>query len=851
MKYALTLTLFVVCFISLAQIPDGYYDNATGLSGEELKTALYDIIKGHTEFPYSSSTTDTWDILKESDRDPNNAQNVIGVYSGFSMDADAEYNDGDGWTREHVWAKSRGDFGTELGAGTDVHHLKPEDNSTNSARSNRSFAECNEAYVDASGTYQGATGSYFSSSDFVWEPRAAVKGDIARMIFYMATRYEGENGEPDLEIVEKLVDQYTNNPEHGRLTDLLIWHEEDPVDDFEKNRNDVIYSYQKNRNPYIDHPEYVAEIWGTVAGPIVTIDKATFVPDFGSVAFGESNTQAYYLNGYKLTGDVTVSVDAPFYLSLDNSSFGQSVTLTHESNKLTESFKIYLKFEPQQEDGADYTADVTHTTEGVSAVVLSVSGSEGEAQITSILEARAAGVGALVDITGVVIGGENNSSSSRVLYDGTAGIVIRSPDNEPNETADLVLGDSVVVSGVLTEYNNLLQVNGAPMSVTLINQNAQMPEALPLTTAEVGEAYESQLVIIEDVEFADAGSTFKGGGADGNFTISDATGTLTLRIGNSGHPLVGKTIPAGKWNVVGYVGQFGSDYQISPRSTDDIQSPAGSGGDGYISIQQARFGDEGDYVSVKGIVIGGPNNSQHNRVVYDGTAGIVVRSLDESNPSADLQIGDSVMVSGGLFDYNGLLEIEKEPVTIEVLNTGNVLPDYQVITISEINNSYESEPVLLQQVRFQQSGTFQSGDYTVTDGSDEVAFVVGQSSHDLVGMEIPATPVDVYAYVSEVNGKYEIYVNSKDDVKVNSTVLYSAEPRVNLVNPNPVKSNFNISMPQEQAVSSVLIYNLNGQVVYSKNTSEKQHNIKSLKSGTYIVVVRSEDDVYFQRIIKQ
>ncbi|PLX09637.1 MAG: hypothetical protein C0596_01050 [Marinilabiliales bacterium] len=80
-----TLTMFVVFafIIANAQIPDGYYDAAAGLSGEELKSALNDIISGHTIYPYTSSETDIWDILKESDRDPDNASNVILLYTGW------------------------------------------------------------------------------------------------------------------------------------------------------------------------------------------------------------------------------------------------------------------------------------------------------------------------------------------------------------------------------------------------------------------------------------------------------------------------------------------------------------------------------------------------------------------------------------------------------------------------------------------------------------------------------------------------------------------------------------------------------------------------------------------------
>jgi len=245
-------------FTLFSQIPEGYYDSASELSGDELKTALYTVIKGHTEFPYSSSSTDTWDILKESDRDPDSAKNVILFYTGWSVNAAQEYNNENGWNREHIWAKSRGDFGTSPGPGTDTHHLRPSDISVNFARGNRWFDNCVTPYEDGG----QETGCFTSVSSWVWQPRAEVKGDVARMIFYMATRYEGENGEPDLQVIDYLPsNDFTKEPVHAKLSTLLAWHMEDSVSSFEQNRNNVIYAYQGNRNPFIDHPEFVDYIW--------------------------------------------------------------------------------------------------------------------------------------------------------------------------------------------------------------------------------------------------------------------------------------------------------------------------------------------------------------------------------------------------------------------------------------------------------------------------------------------------------------------------------------------------------------------------------------------------------------
>lgn len=117
LKNKLTFSLFLFSLCSFAQIPEGYYNSANGFTGESLKRALHEIIKNHIEFPYTSTSTDTWDILKETDKDTANPDNIILFYSGWSVNAAQEYNNNTGWSREHVWAKSHGDFGTDKGGG--------------------------------------------------------------------------------------------------------------------------------------------------------------------------------------------------------------------------------------------------------------------------------------------------------------------------------------------------------------------------------------------------------------------------------------------------------------------------------------------------------------------------------------------------------------------------------------------------------------------------------------------------------------------------------------------------------------------------------------------------------------
>lgn len=250
MKY---LAAFFLLFSLLyAQVPDGYYDDAEGLTGDELKSALHIIIKDHICFSYAN----LWNILKETDRDPDNPDNVILIYTGWSVDAAQEYNNGNGWNREHVWAISHGNLGTGMGAGTDAHHIRPSDISVNSARGNKDFDNGGSEYIDP----DGPTGCY--TTTYTWEPRDEDKGDVARMIFYMVVRYEGGLGEPDLEMVEYVPSAPNNEPFHSVFSTLYEWHLQDPVDERERYRNNVIYyNYQQNRNPFIDHPEFAQLIW--------------------------------------------------------------------------------------------------------------------------------------------------------------------------------------------------------------------------------------------------------------------------------------------------------------------------------------------------------------------------------------------------------------------------------------------------------------------------------------------------------------------------------------------------------------------------------------------------------------
>ena len=235
----------------LPAVVQEYYADAEGRSGDDLAGALHEIVSTDVDrLGYDR----LWEALRDTDADPAAPGRVIELYTGDSVPGDANGGDPEEWNREHVWPQSRGGFGTAAGPGTDLHHVRPADVSVNADRSSLDFDDGGSPQGEAADTYRDADS---------WEPREAVKGDVARMVLYMAVRYEGGDGFADLEVSEQVGRRDLDALGHlGRLSTLLRWHEQDPPDAFERARNDAIFeTWQGNRNPFVDRPEWVAAIW--------------------------------------------------------------------------------------------------------------------------------------------------------------------------------------------------------------------------------------------------------------------------------------------------------------------------------------------------------------------------------------------------------------------------------------------------------------------------------------------------------------------------------------------------------------------------------------------------------------
>ncbi|APD07669.1 hypothetical protein UJ101_02168 [Flavobacteriaceae bacterium UJ101] len=249
-KHLLTVTVLLYCIVLYGQIPSYYNGTNLTQSGESLKADLATLITNshHTDLSY---TPGVWDALKQTDLDPNNASNVLLIYGYNDNDGNSDTdrtrskdanggNSGD-WNREHVYPKSLGNpnLGTS-GPGADAHHIRSSDVRFNSLRSNLPFE-------DASGNARKVNNS--------WYPGDEWKGDVARMVMYMYLRY----GNRCLPVSVGIGSQNY----HSDMKDIFLeWNAEDPVSEYEINRNNLLENIQGNRNPFIDNPAFATSIWG-------------------------------------------------------------------------------------------------------------------------------------------------------------------------------------------------------------------------------------------------------------------------------------------------------------------------------------------------------------------------------------------------------------------------------------------------------------------------------------------------------------------------------------------------------------------------------------------------------------
>ena len=260
-----TLVFFILIVFCQLQLQAQYYNTAFGKNGSVLKTALHNIIKNHTVGTYA----DLWTDYYSTD---NKGSNILwDIYSdipggtpaytfilGTNQCGSAGYSkEGDCYNREHIWPQFYFNGNTPMY--TDLQQIYPTDGWVNNKHADLPYGNVLSAnWTSQNGCKRGSSTCYTGYSNDVFEPIDSFKGDIARVYFYMSTRYEGEDaGWINWPMATGA--QLTSDA----ITLLLSWHHLDPVSQKEIDRNNAAFTIQGNRNPFIDYPEFADCIWGS------------------------------------------------------------------------------------------------------------------------------------------------------------------------------------------------------------------------------------------------------------------------------------------------------------------------------------------------------------------------------------------------------------------------------------------------------------------------------------------------------------------------------------------------------------------------------------------------------------
>lgn len=335
-KFTLSIIVSILAFFPVWSVaPAGYYSSCEGKSGKALLQQLNTVIGNHTDVGYDG----LWTLYKTSDVKPNGK--IWDMYStkewtpGNEQCGNYTYV-GSCYNREHSFPKSW--FGKAAPMVSDAFHIYPTDGKVNGQRSNYPYGECaNGKTLSGNGNVK-ALGKLGSStfpgySGTVFEPVDEYKGDFARSYFYMAACYNDRIAGWSSDMLAK-----NNYPAftNWAINLLLKWHRQDPVSEKETKRNDVVYGRQKNRNPFIDHPELVEHIWGNKTSegwspngsdpePELVLPADGSSIDLGLAGLGVSRSVNIRIQGSGLKQALSVSVSGQGFSCATKSLPAQAV----------------------------------------------------------------------------------------------------------------------------------------------------------------------------------------------------------------------------------------------------------------------------------------------------------------------------------------------------------------------------------------------------------------------------------------------------------------------------------------------------------------------------------------------
>ena len=293
-----------------------YYAPITATSGTQLLGQVHDLIttthKKYTTYADCKNPT----YVQKTDPGSND-KSIMEFYSQADMSSTWQSGASGTWNREHCWCQSlsNGLWG-ETGGGADLYHIRPTESRLNSTRSNNRYGVVNSktpAYYKDTANNSILAGY---NSGGVFEPLDYVKGDVARIMLYVYTHYNtysnvggttNGNGSSSFFGTLKFTNVMAASSEDAAIKLLLNWHNADPVDKVETTRNDAVYAIQGNRNPFVDHPEYVDAIWGDkpLEGETPTLERLTLNKTSVTLTAGSTEQLTVTATPASASADVT------------------------------------------------------------------------------------------------------------------------------------------------------------------------------------------------------------------------------------------------------------------------------------------------------------------------------------------------------------------------------------------------------------------------------------------------------------------------------------------------------------------------------------------------------------------
>lgn len=509
----LLIAFLIAAFVLQAQVPSGYYDNASGKTGTELRSALHTIITNNDSHV---SYDGLWNAYKTTDKKSNGK--VWDIYSSYEYtfgdnQCGTYGSEGDCYNREHLWAQSwTNNDGTEK---TDLHHVFPTDGYVNNRRSNYAFGEVsNPTYTSENGGKLGpcTVSGYSGGSNPVFEPIDEYKGDIARALMYVSVRYYGIDSNWDnSDMTTKSVIK------DWAITMLLAWHRADPVSPKETARNNAVYGIQGNRNPFIDNPDYAEMIWdpnwqgGGSTNYLVSVEAS---PAAGGTA-------SLMISG-SAGGDASIDFSAQGYSDqevVESAEIDDNVSVAFNKGTNSNAPKYFNTGTAIRCYGGNYFT-ISSTSGNISKVVLTYGSGDGSNAITTNVGTfnTETWTGSASSVTFTINGtsGNRRIKTIAVTYAGSG-------SSTPAQSATVAAGSSITLSATPNSgYNFVNWTKGGTVISTdaacTVTVNAAgtyvanfEPESYQITVAAtptaggivyIGDAPTSSVQVITSVTFS-------------------------------------------------------------------------------------------------------------------------------------------------------------------------------------------------------------------------------------------------------------------------------------------------------------------------------------------------------------